>query len=596
MYLKCRKRRKDGKVHSNWSVQESRRVGGRVVQRHVLYLGELSESQKKGWEKVIEVIDGRSGRPAQMSLFPATGAEPGPATGAPGWERVEVNLSAVRIERPRQWGGCWLADETWRRLGLDEFFAEKLGGSRKGTEWEKVLRSLVAYRLLAPGSEWRLHRHWFGTTALEDILGVDAGVAQKDTLYRCHDLLLGHKDALFAHLRRRWADLFGAGYEVLLYDLTSTYFECDAPDPAADPRRFGYSRDRRGDCVQVVIALVVTPEGLPLAYEMLPGNTADKATLGAMIDTIHRRHGKAGRIWVMDRGIPTEETLEAMRQSDPPVHYLVGTPKSRLKKFEAALAELPWTKVKGELRVKHVERDGETYIYTESPDRTAKERAIRRRALKAHIRRLRQLCAPPARARTRDDTLLLLGKAQQKAGRAAASLIEATVAPDGSLHWRLDKEKLRAAIRREGRYLLRTNLADHQPDALWRHYMQLVHVEEAFRTLKGDLSLRPVHHRLPHRIEAHLFIAFLAYCILTTLRQQLRAHAPGLTPRSLIEKLSSILMLDLHVPATDGRRLLLTRRSEPDSDTRLLLHLLGLRLPPQPPPKVYHAEGGARLV
>jgi len=592
MYLKSRKRKKDGKVHTAWSVQESHRAGRRVLQRHVLHLGELSESQRRGWEKVLEVIDERSGETSQMSLFPEGRAAASEGAAAPNWERVEVNLAALRIERPRQWGACWLADTTWRQLGLDEFFAGRLGESREGTEWEKVLRTLVAYRLLAPGSEWKLHRQWFGATALADILGVDAGVAQKDTLYRCHDLLLEHKDALFAHLRERWADLFGADYEILLYDLTSTYFECDVPDPEADPRRFGYSRDRRGDCVQVVIALVVTPEGLPLAYEMLPGNTSDKTTLEAMIELIHRRHGKAKRIWVMDRGIPTEATLEAMRKSDPPVHYLVGTPKSRLKKYEAALTELPWTKVKGDLRVKHIKQGGETYVYTESPDRTAKERAIRRRALKAYIRRLKELAAPRKRPRTRDETLLLLGKAQQKAGRAAASLIQTEVTPDGALRWRLDKQKLRDTLRREGRYLLRTNLADHQPDALWRHYMQLIHVEEAFRTLKGDLSLRPVHHQLPRRIEAHLFIAFLAYCLLTTLRQQLKAHAPGLTPRSLIEKLSSIVLLDLHIPTTDGRQLLLVRRSEPDADTRLLLHLLGLQLPPQPPPQVHYPEGG----
>jgi transposase len=442
----------------------------------------------------------------------------------------------------------------------------------------------VLYRLISPGSEWRLHRHWFETTALADLLETDARSAQDDTLYRCHDLLLAHKDALFVHLRERWADLFGARYEVLLYDLTSTYFECDVPDDPADPRRFGYSRDRRSDCVQVVVALVVTPEGLPLAYEMLPGNTSDKTTLRAMLELVQKRHGQAERVWVMDRGVPTEDVLAEMRASTPPVHYLVGTPKARLNKLEAELTERPWVVVKEQLRVKSLPCEGETYVYAESPARVCKERSMRRRALKKYWKRLGELGA--LKQPKRDEVLIKLGQARQQAGRLASSLVVVEVDADGRLAHRLDREKLRVARRREGRYLLRTNLDPQEPDTLWRYYMQLVFVEEAFRTLKGDLGLRPIYHQTPARIEAHLMVAFLAYCLSVTLREQLRAKAGGLMPRVVLEKLATIQMLDVSLPTTDGRELRLVRRTEPDPDVALLLEHLALSLPAQPPPRI----------
>jgi hypothetical protein len=442
---------------------------------------------------------------------------------------------------------------------------------------------LVIYRLLAPGSEWRLHRHWFSTTALPDLLGLDARAAQDDTLYRCHDLLLPHKEELFAHLRKRWSDLFDARYEVLLYDLTSTYFECDVPTDEDDPRRFGHSRDKRSDCVQVVVALVVTPEGLPLAYEMLPGNTADKTTLRDMLSTIRRRFGAAERIWIMDRGIPTEEILTELRAADSGVRYLVGTPKARLTRYEAALAEKPWQAVRPQLRVKLLAQDGELYVLAESQARAGKERGMRRRRLKAYWRRLGEL---QRQRPSRDALLTKLGAAQEKAGRGATGLVQVEVAADGTLSYRLDREKLRVVRGREGRYLLRTNLSADDPELIWRCYMQLCFVEEAFRTLKGDLGLRPIFHQLPGRIEAHLFIAFLAYCLSITLRQKLRTVAGGLMPRAVLEKLATLQMLDVTVPTTDGRELLLVRRTEPSRDVQLLLERLGLTLPPQPPPRI----------
>ena len=578
MFLKCSTRRKDGKIHRSWSIVESRRVGRRVVQKHVLYLGEVNDRQRASWERAVSVIDETSGKCRQLTLIPADRA-----ISAAEVDALPIRLSALRLEHPRQWGGCWLADALWREHHLDTFFAARLGCSRADTAWEKVLRALTIYRLLSPGSEWRMHRHWFATTALPDLLAVDASVAQPATLYRCHDRLLEHKEALFAHLRERWADLFAARYDVLLYDLTSTYFECDRPEAADDPRQFGYSRDRRSDCVQVVIAMVVTPEGLPLAYEMMPGNTADKTTLPAMIALLKKRHGQIGRIWVMDRGIPTEEALAQMRACDPPMHYLVGTPKARLHRLEAALADRPWVEVRGQLRVKCVPADGEVYVLTESPARVDKERAMRRRLLKKYWKRLGELAQ--LKKPERDELLLKLGKAKGEAG-AAARLVTVKVSAAGTLTYQLDRGKLREVRRREGRYLLRTNLADYDPDVLWRYYMQLVFVEEAFRTLKGDLGLRPVFHQKPARIEAHLFVAFLAYCLSITLRQRLRQLSGGLMPRAVLEKLATIQLLDVRVPTTDGRELLLVRRTEPDSDITLLLHQLGLTLPAQPPPKI----------
>jgi Transposase DDE domain len=578
MFLKCSTRKKDGKEHRSWSIVESRRVGRSVVQRHVLYLGEINDSQRAAWQKSIEVFDEQQGQPRQCTLFPEDRTPAADDASA-----VQVRLNQLQLSRPRTWGACWLGDQLWRDLQLDTFFAPRLGCSREGTDWEKVLRLLTLYRLLSPGSEWRLHRHWFGTTALVDLLGVDERLAQDDTLYRGLDGLLEHKDALFAHLRGRWSDLFGAKFDVLLYDLTSTYFECDVPADETDPRRFGYSRDKRSDCVQVIVALVVTPEGLPLAYEMFPGNTADKTTLRGMLALIQKRYGSAERIWVMDRGIPTEAVLAELRQSNAKVSYLVGTPKGRLTKLEKELSEKPWQEVRPQLRVKLLPQDGEVYVLAESGARTHKERAMRCRKLKLLWQRLRQL---QAQELTRDQLLEKLGAARDRAGRGVAGLVNTTVAAEGKLTFTLDRNKLRTVRSREGRYLLRTNLNADNPELLWRCYMQLVFVEETFRTLKGDLGLRPICHHKAERIEAHLFVAFLAYCLSITLRQRLKALAGGLMPRVVLEKLAALQLLDVRVPTTDGRELLLVRRTEPDRDVALLLARLNLTLPPQPPPRI----------
>jgi transposase len=578
MFLRSTKRRKDGKDHYYWSLVESRRCrGGRVVQHTVLYLGEINDSQKEQWIRAIEVFDEDRGAADQLKLFAAERPLPEAAP-----DGVQVRLKDFELHRPRQWGGCWLFCQLWRELGLDGFWRKRLGLSREGTDWEHVLQTLCCYRLLDPGSEWRLHRTWFERSAMGDLLGEDFSIAAKDTLYRCHDLLVEHKTELFSFLRKRWEDLFGVKFEVLLYDLTSTYFESDPPLGEDDKRKFGYSRDKRSDCVQVVIALVVTPEGFPLAYEVMPGNTADKTTLRGFLQKIENQYGKAERVWIMDRGIPTEEVLAEMRTADPPVHYLVGTPKGRLGKLEGQLLGLDWQQAREGMDVKLLPRSGELYVLARSKARVAKERAMRRRQLKKLWARLAEL---KRMGPARDALLLKLGAAQQQSP-SAWRLVNIDVAPEGTLSYSLNRNKLREVTRREGRYLLRSNLCSEDPARIWRLYMLLVQVEEAFKNLKGDLSLRPVHHQLEERIEAHIFISFLAFCLHATLRHKLRLKAPGLTPRSLIEQMSAIQMLDVHFPTTDGRKLIFNRYTMPDKTQKLLIAQLGLELPPQSPPRI----------
>ena len=586
MFLRSKIRKKDGKSHRYWSVVENRRVGGgRVVQRHMLYLGEINDTQELAWRKSIEVFDEGVARPRMLSLFPEDRCE----GLLPDASIVRLTLSQMRLCRPRQWGACWLALTLWRELHLDRFWAKRLPASRKGTRWDQVLFVLAAYRLLDPGSEWRLHREWFERTALPDLLGADFGLAEIHKLYACHDRLLAHKEDLFDHLVGRWRDLFNISFDVLLYDLTSTYFEADPPFPENDKRRHGYSRDHRPDCVQIVIALVVTPEGLPLAYEVMPGNTRDSSTLRGFLARIERQYGKAQRIWLMDRGIPTEEVLAEMRASDPPVQYVVGTPKGRLTRLEQELLVKPWQQARPGVEVKLLPQDGELYVFAQSRDRVAKERAMRRRQLKWLWKRLAKLAAMTL---TREELLMKLGAARSRAPTAwrlvGIKVPNARNWAKGCTtfgYW-LKRDKLRQARRREGRYLLRTNLTENDPAQLWSYYLQLVAVEAAFKNLKGDLGIRPIFHHNEARVEAHIFIAFLAYCLHVTLGRRLHALAPGLTPRSLIEKLSAIQMIDVHVPTTDGRELVLTRYTEPEPDQRLLLSHLRLELPAQPPPKI----------
>lgn len=581
MFLRRTQRNKNGKAHSYWNVVENKRLDdGRVVQRQVLYLGEISSSQVGAWRKAIEVLDEDAGEARRLTLF----AEDVCEAAADEASVVRLRLSALRLCRPRQWGACWLAGQLWRELQLDRFWADRLPASRKGTRWDQILQVLVAYRLIAPGSEWKLHRDWFGRSAMADLLGGDFGLAEVHKLYACHDRLLAHKEALFAHLVDRWRDLFNASFDVLLYDLTSTYFEINAADvPEGGKRRHGYSRDKRPDCPQMVIALVVTPEGLPLGYEVLPGNTADSRTLRGFLHKIERQYGRARRVWVMDRGVPTEAVLAEMRASDPPVHYLVGTPKGRLNRLEKHLVDKPWQAARQGVDVKLLAEDGELYVFAQSADRVSKERAMRRRQMKWLWKRLAQLAAMET---SREEMLMKLGAARSKAP-TAWRLVEIDMDRHSAVFtFTLNRKKLRIVRRREGRYLLRTNLADRDPAELWQYYIQLVTVEEAFKNLKGDLAIRPVFHKEEHRIEAHIFVSFLAYCLYITLQRRLHSLAPGLTTRSALEKFAAVQMIDVHLPTTDGRELLLTRYTQPEPELLLLLQRLKLDLPPQPPPRI----------
>lgn len=583
MFLRAKERFKDGKWHRYWSIVENRRVqGNRIVQRQALYLGEINDSQKASWCKTIEVFSNGQPLPIQMAIFPSDRDAP-----VLDCDVVQVKISELQLRHPRQWGACWLACNLWEQLRLDEFWKQCLPVSRKGTRWLNVFKTLVCYRLIDPGSEWRLHRHWYDHSAMADLLGEDFALVQKDKLYRCLDKLLEHKKEMFSFLRSRWQTMFDLQIEVLLYDLTSTYFEC--VPPSEGKRKFGYSRDKRPDCVQVVIALIVTPEGFPLAYEVMPGNTSDKTTLMDFLKKIEDQYGKYDRIWVMDRGIPTEEVLSQMRSSEVPIYYLVGTPRGRLSKLEKDFMELPWEKVRESVEVKLLDQSDELYILARSADRVNKERSMRRRTLKRLLKRLHEL---QRQRLTRDQLLIKLGAAKKEAGRSY-SLIHINLpskdqdVTSETFTFTLNKERLRKAMRREGNYLLRSNLREHDPAQLWQYYIQLTEIEQAFKELKADLSIRPIYHQKDSRIEAHIFVSFVSYCLQVTLKQRTKALAPGLTPRAVLEKFATMQMVDVHLPTTDGRHLVLSRYTQPDKDQQILLQRLKLELPGQPPPKIY---------
>ena len=582
MFMRSTLRKKDGKEHEYFSIVENKRVAaGKIVQRHVLYLGEINSTQQEAWRKTIEIFEDGQVKPKTVALFPQ---ERAPTISSE--EIVQIRLKDLQLKRPRQWGACWLATQLYEKLELDRFWAEKLPPSRKGTRWDLVLQTLVTYRLVDPGSEWKLHRLWFEATAMADLLGEDFSLAESHKLYECLDLLLAHKQALFDHLTGRWKDLFNAQFDVLLYDLTSTYCESDPPFGPEDKRKFGYSRDKRPDCVQVVIALIVTPEGFPLGYEVMAGNTSDKTTLASMLKKIEEQYGKAQRIWIMDRGIPTKKDLEAMRNSQPPVHYLVGTPKGSLTEYEKRLIELPWQAVREGVEVKLLKEEKELYVLAQSEDRRKKERGMRRRQLKWLWKRLKEIQA--MKFSRKNDRVMKLGAAKQQAP-SAWRLVEMEIAKSESelsFKFSLRKKKLRQVRRREGRYLLRSNLTEEQPAQLWHLYIQLTQVEEAFKNLKGDLALRPLFHKKEARIEAHIFVSFLAYCLHVTLRRWLRDLAPGLSPRSVLDKFRSVQMIDVHLPTTDDRVVILSRYTQPEKDLQLLLNQMKLQLPEQPPPKI----------
>jgi transposase len=582
MFLRSTNRKKDGKEHRYFSIVENRRLpGGKSVQRTVLYLGEINDQQQAAWRKRLEVFDEAEQRTTTMSLFPEDREIPADAL-----DSVQVKLSGLELRRPRMFGNCWLACQLWQQLGLDEFWQERLPEGREGVSWEKVLQLLVVNRLLDPGSEFRVHRQWFVDSAMDELLETDFAVADKDRLYRCLDRILAHKQELFVWLKKKWADLFGADFEVLLYDLTSTYFEGEMEqNPKA---RRGYSRDGRPDCLQLVIALVVTPDGFPLAYEVMNGNTADCTTLRGFLQHIEHTYGRARRVWVMDRGIPSEAVLQEMREPGRQTFYLVGTPKGRIKQHEKKWLDLPWQKVRDSVEVKLYQHEGELYVLAKSQGRQAKEMAMRRKRLARLLRKLRAMRKSLPK---RDQLLLRIGAAKKEAGRAFG-LVKIHLPAAGqpvtrqSFSFHLDRGKLRALEQRDGHYLLRSNLTGEDPAVLWRLYVQLTQIEGVFRALKSELGIRPIYHQLQHRADAHVLIAFLAYCLQVTLKNRLLIHAPGLTPVAVLEKLATIQMVEVWIPTFDGRWLVLPRHTQPEKDVQALLDQIHLTLPSQPPPRI----------
>jgi len=559
MFLRSNVRIKDGKEHRYYTVVESRRLqSGKVAQRQVLYLGEINDSQQAAWRRTLEVFDEGQQRYTPLSLFPEDRPVPADAI-----DSVQVKLSQMKLERARPYGNCWLGCELWRQLQLDGFWSGKLPPGREGVAWPQVLELLVVNRLIDPGSEFRLHRQWFDHSAMDVLLGQDFAVAEKDRLYRCLDRVLEHKQDLFVHLQQRWKDLFDAEFDLLLYDLTSTYVEGEAEqNPKA---RYGYSRDQRPDCKQVVIALIVTPAGLPLAYEVMAGNTSEKTT-----------------------GIPTEALLREIRTSRQETFYLVGTSRAKIREYEKQWLELPWHKVRESVQVKLFAQAGELYVLAKSEGRQAKEMAMRRKKL---ARLLRKLRAMRRSCPKRDQLLMRVGAAKTDAGRAFGFVKIHLPRADQEVTretftFQLDKAKLKEAELRDGHYLLRTNLLAEDPAVLWDRYVQLTQIEAAFKCLKSDLGIRPIHHQLEHRVDAHILVAFLAYCLTVTLRHRLRMHAPGLTPRAVLEKLAGIQMLDVSFPTTDGRQLVMPRYTGPNPEQALLLRHLNLVLPQQPLPRI----------
>lgn len=586
MFLRSSNRKKDGKDHRYFSVVENRRLpGDKTVQRTVLYLGEINDQQQAAWRKTLNVFDEDAQCYASMSLFPHDREIPADAL-----DSVQVKLSGLELRRPRVFGNCWLACELWQQLGLDEFWQQRLPEAREAVSWEKVLRLLVVNGLLDPGSEFRVHRQWFVDSAMDELLETDFAVAEKDRLYRCLDRVLKHKPELFVWLKQKWADLFHADFEVLLYDLTSTYFEGEMEQNPKAKR--GYSRDKRPDCLQLVIALVVTPDGFPLAYEVMNGNTSDRKTLPDFLKKIESTYGKARRVWVMDRGVPSEAILKGMREPERQTFYLVGTPKSRIHQHEKKWLDLPWQKVRDSVEVKLYQHEGELYVLAKSQGRQAKEIAMRRKRL---VRLLRKLRAMRKSLPKRDQLLLRIGAARKEAGRAFGFVKIQMPSADQAVtretfSFQVDQAKLKASEQRDGHYLLRSNLTGEDPAVLWTRYVQLTQIESVFRSLKSELGIRPIYHQLEHRADARVLIAFLAYCLQITLKNRLMIHAPGLTPAAVFEKLATIQMVEVWIPMLDGRWLILPRHTQPEKDVQAVLNQIQITLPSQPPPRIKAAQ------
>ena len=582
MFLKTHERFKDGKRHVYYSLTESLRVSRkRVVQRTVLHLGELNTTQVERWQHTIEAIH-EDGHRRQMRLFTdREGQVPVAAE-----DVAEVVLSSLVVRRPRRFGDCWMGCKLWEELGLRAFWDDALGEHRGEVPWAKVVELLVVNRLCDPRSELFIHEKWFPQTAMDLLLDCNAAVAEKDRLYRALDRMVVLKEALEGHLADKWRDLFGASFDVLLYDLTSTYFEGDAEGVEKAAR--GYSRDHRPDCAQLVIAIVVTPEGFPLTYEVFDGNRADVTTLEAILDQVEVKHGRARRIWVFDRGIVSEANLRTLRERGG--QYVVGTPRHRLQDYQKELLEGSWQQINPSVQVQLIEQDQETYVLARSMDRARKEAAMRWgqiRGLMRDLVKLRRWIRKGTRVDP-DKVLMRLGRLSERWPRAWHYV--STEWKKGKLNWYWDRPALRLAHYRDGAYLLRTNLSDHSPQALWRMYVQLTEVEAVFRALKSELAIRPIWHWVGPRVEAHVMVAFLGYCLWVCLKQKLKATAPGLSPWQVLDQFKRIVQVEVWFKLKAGGAICLPRITQPEPAQAMLLHQMGWSLPEQPPPRIYQDQ------
>jgi len=592
MFLRSNHRSKDGKEHTYWSLVESVRTPDGPRQKTLCHLGELNSSDHARWLRTIEVFN-EHGEVRQLKLFPSQ--VPVPADDP---QVARVLLKRVRLERTRQFGACYLGLELWRQLQLDDFFAQAMDGDPADVPWSRVAALLAINRLCAPGSELAIEQRWYPTTGLDDLLGIEEGKINDTRLYRCLDRILPHKTRLERHLKERYGELFGAEFDVLLYDLTSTYVEGAAENNPM--MRRGYSRDHRPDCEQMVIALIVNSEGFPLSYETFDGNRADVSTMETILRMVERKYGQARRIWVFDRGIVSEENLAAIRKRGG--HYLVGTPRRQMKQFEKELSQADWTRVRPEVEIKQVTipQGQETYILCRSTGRKEKEQAMRHRFSRAMEKALNGLQTTIARGRLKDRNLMerRLGKIQARYP-SVNDLYDVALrdtAEGVRLFWQIKEDRKNWREAREGAYLLRTNLQAETAEQLWSKYMQLTEAEASFRALKSELSIRPLFHQLEPRVKAHVMVAFLGYALWVTLKHLLQRRASleaqptttsetknppaqPVSPMRALALLSTLQSADIVLPTTDGREIRLRRITEPTDEQKSLLQLLGLSLP-----------------
>jgi len=574
MFLRQHGRIKDGKQHSYWSVVETVRTADGPRQRTLCYLGELNGSAHARWQKTVEVFN-EQGESTQLKLFPSEAEAPDDANVA------RVLVKKVRVERTRRFGDCYLGLELWKRLQLDEFLAQHLDGDDADVPWSRVAAVLAINRLCDPGSELAVEQHWYPSTALEDLLHIEKGKINDTRLYRCLDHLLPLKTQIEQHLKQRYGELFQAEFDVLLYDLTSTYVEGMAEENSMMKR--GYSRDHRPDCEQLVLALIVNPEGFPFSYELFDGNRADVTTLKTILRTVERKHGKARRVWIFDRGVVSEENLATVRQHGG--RYLVGTSRSKLKQFEAELLKDDFEKIRSDVEVKHIPIAGgeETYILCRTAGRKEKEKAIRSRFATKIEKALRGLEKRIAEGKLKDRF-----KMERNLGRIQATHPQVADLYDMAVEetkqgtrlvWRQKPEQQQWLEAREGAYLLRANLTADSAAELWKKYIQLTEVEAAFRTLKSELEIRPLFHQLEKRVKAHVLVAFLGYALLVTLKHLLKRTDSEYSPAKALKRLSELHSVDIVLPTVDGREIWLRRVSKLDEDQRKIFHQLQLQLP-----------------